>query len=208
MVLDFSVFRARGLRARSQSAVLLFAWRCPLGVGFGVLSASIYQCEGRARHPEGHSRGPELKRSLVPVTVGSWATFTRVGRRMSAPTCSPWTLAVTCPRSCVAMVQWFGAWYSFFALSSLLPIPSLLSSVLFWLRPVVLCTTHTGCLLITTVVLCTIEAGAATDLPDPNVFRSQLPVFLSSSASITSLVLLVPSNMSSRAVVLCTTHTS
>ena len=67
---------------------------------------------------------------------------------------------------------------------------------------------HTGCLLITTIVLCTIEAGAATDLPDPNVFRSRVTAFLSSSASITSLVLLVPSNMSSRAVVLCTTHTS
>ena len=30
---------------------------------------------------------------------------------LSAPTCSSWTLAVTCPRSCVAVVQWFGAWY-------------------------------------------------------------------------------------------------
>ena len=98
---------------------------------------------------------------------------------LSAPTCSPWTLAVTCPRSCVAMVQWFGAWYSIFVLSPRLPIPLLLSSVLFRLRPVVLCTTHTGRLPITTVVLCTIEAGTATDLPDPNVFRSQLPVFLS-----------------------------
>ena len=77
------------------------------------------------------------------------------------------------------MVQWFGAWYSIFVLSPRLPIPLLLSSVLFRLRPVVLCTTHTGRLPITTVVLCTIEAGTATDLPDPNVFRSQLPVFLS-----------------------------
>ena len=103
---------------------------------------------------------------------------------LSAPTCSPWILAVTCPRSCVAMVQWFGVWYfavgrnyrgtplSIFVLSPRLRIPLLLSSVLFRLRPVVLCTTHTGRLPITTVVLCTIEAGTATDLPDPNVFRS------------------------------------
>ena len=115
----------------------------------------------------------------------------------------------------MAVVQWFGAWYfavgrnrrgtslSIFALSSLLPILSPLSSVLFPLRPVVLCTTHTGCLLITTVVLCTIEAGAATDLPDPNVFRSRLPAFLSSSPSTISLFLLVPTDhveQSSRAV--------
>ena len=93
----------------------------------------------------------------------------------------------------MAVVQWFGAWYSIFVLSRLLPVPSLLSPVSFWLRPVVLCTTHAGCLLISTVVLCTIEAGTATDLPDPNVFRSRLPAFLSSSPSITSFVLLVPS---------------
>ena len=139
---------------------------------------------------------------------------------LSAPTCSSWTLAVTCPRSCVAVVQWFGAWYfavgrtsrgtslSIFVISPLLPVPSLLSSVLFRLRAVVLCTTHTGCLLITTVALCTIEACAATNLPDPNVFRSRLPAFLSSSPSVISLVLLVPTDVSSRAVVLCTTHTS
>ena len=111
--------------------------------------------------------------------------------------------------ACVSeVVRGSGTSLSLFVLSSLLPIPSLLSSVLFRLRPVVLCTTHTGCLLNTTVVLCTIEAGAATDLPDPNVFRSRLPAFLSSFPSITSLVLLVPTDMSSRAVVLCTTHTS
>ena len=41
MVLDFPCFWARGLRARSQSAVLLFARRCPPGVGFGV-SVCVY----------------------------------------------------------------------------------------------------------------------------------------------------------------------
>ena len=99
-----------------------------------------------------------------------------------------------------------GTSLSIFALSSLIPIPSLLSSVLFRLRPVMLCTTHTGCLLITTVVLRTIETGARTDLPDPNVFRSRLPALLSSSLSVTSLVLLVPTDMWSRVVVLCTTQ--
>ena len=57
-----------------------------------------------------------MKRSRVAGTP-RWATNPRTGQAavifltLSAPTCSSWTLAVTCPRSCVAVVQWFGAWY-------------------------------------------------------------------------------------------------
>ena len=88
MVLDFPCFGHAACELEVNQLYSCLLGAVHLELDLECLSASIYQCEGRARHPEGHSRGPELKRSLVPVTVGSWATFTRVGRRMSAPTCS------------------------------------------------------------------------------------------------------------------------
>ena len=88
MVLDFPCFGHAACELEVNQLYSCLLGAVHLELDLECLSASIYQCEGRARHPEGHSRGPELKRSLVPVTVGSWATFTRVGRRMPRPSIS------------------------------------------------------------------------------------------------------------------------
>ena len=88
MVLDFPCFGHAACELEVNQLYSCLLGAVHLELDLECLSASIYQCEGRARRPEGHSRGPELKRSLAPVTVGSWATFTRVGRRMPRPSIS------------------------------------------------------------------------------------------------------------------------